>query len=345
MQQMNRKKATSDTSSLCPRQASSALRAAFAAHSFAISLANKNDQHYVRLYRESYALAQDVLTQRADSIASGAEYSGMERLADSLHSMEGAVGAFASPFLEDDLVLQRNAARHLRDDHFHTEIFNGEPTTPLQARECVALCRPNGNSFDFFGSGVLIGPRTILTAAHVLHQIGTTILVAFQNRLEGMSAAQLTRASGLLHPDYDPNSLQPPRHDIGLVFLPPPGVSIAPATPAPSNLINAAQAGTIVGYGATDENGTMGFGVRRFGHTALGSRTEFEINVGPAFSLNLPAGSCSGDSGGPLYVWNGSTPLLAGVASRGVDGNVPTCGYGSIYTRVDAYREFIAPHL
>jgi endonuclease G len=51
--------------------------------------------------------------------------------------------------------------------------------------------------------------------------------------------------------------------------------------------------------------------------------------------------SCSGDSGGPLYVqWNGAW-LLAGATSRATKASVRTCGDGGVYVRVDRYRDWI----
>ncbi|MBC7461858.1 MAG: serine protease [Thermoleophilia bacterium] len=53
-------------------------------------------------------------------------------------------------------------------------------------------------------------------------------------------------------------------------------------------------------------------------------------------------GSCQGDSGGPLAVTGtDGAPRLAGIVSWGPDVNGP-CDRGSVYTRVDAARDWIA---
>ncbi|WAR15181.1 CTRL-like protein [Mya arenaria] len=47
----------------------------------------------------------------------------------------------------------------------------------------------------------------------------------------------------------------------------------------------------------------------------------------------------SGDSGGPMVCYRGSTPVLAGVTSWGASG----CGtnYPSVYARVSNYKEWL----
>jgi endonuclease G len=56
----------------------------------------------------------------------------------------------------------------------------------------------------------------------------------------------------------------------------------------------------------------------------------------------LAKDSCSGDSGGPFYVSDGSGEwLLAGATSRATKSAMSTCGDGGVYVRLDKYREWI----
>ena len=51
--------------------------------------------------------------------------------------------------------------------------------------------------------------------------------------------------------------------------------------------------------------------------------------------------SCKGDSGGPAYVSIGTSYKLAGVTSRSTENSGQACGDGGVYTRVDAYADWI----
>jgi len=55
--------------------------------------------------------------------------------------------------------------------------------------------------------------------------------------------------------------------------------------------------------------------------------------------------SCSGDSGGPAYIWKGDTPILYGIVSRGYgSGGEAGCAefnYPGIYTRITKFLDWI----
>jgi secreted trypsin-like serine protease len=55
----------------------------------------------------------------------------------------------------------------------------------------------------------------------------------------------------------------------------------------------------------------------------------------------LDRDSCNGDSGGPAYVQVDGEWHLAGATSRATASSLRPCGDGGIYTRIDAYEEWI----
>jgi endonuclease G len=55
----------------------------------------------------------------------------------------------------------------------------------------------------------------------------------------------------------------------------------------------------------------------------------------------LAKDTCTGDSGGPIYIRDGQDWLLAGATSRATKGSVNNCGDGGVYVRVDRYLDWI----
>ncbi|HTV23870.1 MAG TPA: trypsin-like serine protease [Polyangiaceae bacterium] len=192
-------------------------------------------------------------------------------------------------------------------------------------------------------TGVLIAPRWVLTAGHCT--LGNTD-VQLKHRQEGHSVV-----AAVQHPDWQ-NTL-----DVGLLELD----SDADVEPAQiafgcgSQYISDGAEVQIVGYGATSPSG------RQFNDQLREATTEI-VDAdcsGDDWSCFVPgqeliAGhpgvdTCPGDSGGPLYVWTDSGPLLAGITSRASNpGATPTGGVeepcGSVpglYVRADAVVDWI----
>ncbi|NUY79281.1 trypsin-like serine protease [Flavobacterium sp. MAH-1] len=131
----------------------------------------------------------------------------------------------------------------------------------------------------------------------------------------------------------------------------------ARTTPVPIAIdteVNAAQKTTLVGFGNEDVYSTVGFGTKREVNVDITSIRRFpsqnldadEVRYGYESDLEFVAGgkgfdSCNGDSGGPAYIIVDGVRKLAGLTSRATDGASNPCGEGGIYTRVDAFTEFI----
>jgi len=105
----------------------------------------------------------------------------------------------------------------------------------------------------------------------------------------------------------------------------------------------------VVGYGATDANGTQYPGVLMEGFTTI---TDHDCSSSSGCNSSLrPDGelgaggsgvdSCYGDSGGPLYLQTERGDYLVGITSRGYDDNSLPCSQGGIYVRPDKVIEWI----
>lgn len=108
------------------------------------------------------------------------------------------------------------------------------------------------------------------------------------------------------------------------------------------------------GYGLSNEKDQTSAGILKEGTAHLGAVGATEFIAGASDAQH----ACHGDSGGPIYL-DGTDNYQIGIASRinkniglgdiwgGITGNVkaPSCDLGLVYTRVDAYLEWIKQHV
>jgi hypothetical protein len=213
--------------------------------------------------------------------------------------------------------------------------------TPISGEPAVVALVARRNrctqtALDLICSGVLIGPRVVLTAAHCLEEMGATAgyEVVFGNDLAASTLTFVVVQSALKHPGYNPADRT---HDAALLLLAEPA-DIAPVTLPAAKLTDAVVQKTarVVGFGRTAAQTSSG-GIKRQGlmnvDTIDGSTLALTPNPG------LP---CTGDDGGPVYVQAQDGEVFAGIVS-GLD---PECETGASVTRVDALLEtFIEPVL
>jgi hypothetical protein len=213
-------------------------------------------------------------------------------------------------------------------------------------------------------TGTLISPTAVLTAAHCVDPmiIKQSVQVAgmtppdvityqasFSRNLRAAAGQDLlTVASVDWHAEFlqDANGLfeKPGRwNDLGLVHLAQPltghryGLLASPDVVAALEM-NGSQ--LVAGYGLSNETDVMSAGVLKRGLSGFDEVGEFEIIAGVGDAQQ----ACRGDSGGPIFADETDT-LQVGIASRvNSEDLIPTsaaCNTGLLYTRVDAYLDWI----
>jgi secreted trypsin-like serine protease len=234
----------------------------------------------------------------------------------------------------DDETFVANNQQFDPDD---TRIIGGEPTSDFP--ECVAV----GDDHRFCCTGTLIAPQVVVTAGHCAAS-GCSTRIFIGDNVAG-SGTIIRVQDAISHPDYVPSSVDRPFDDLTVLILTEPVRTVAPVPICSLQAIAGAKSVTVAGYGNTDFRGLTGYGIRRKVAVGLasespryGARYDTEFVAG---AMNLDQDSCSGDSGGPAYVFVDGRFELAGATSRATREGGRTCGDGGVYTRIPAYRDWL----
>jgi len=204
-------------------------------------------------------------------------------------------------------------------------IVGGNLTTAHPA--VVALVTPAlecGTVPEVLCTGTLVGPRTVVTAAHCVDvaPAGTLQIHIGTDATDASSGRRVEVIDQIAHPGYVTLA-----HDIAVLELAEavPGPFVALHDGVLDNSFLGAQA-VMVGFGA-DDNGVLGF--KREGTADI-----TDIGADLFVLTPAPGNSCGGDSGGPVLIDVAGELVLAGVTSFGD----PTCTISASNTRVDANR-------
>ena len=208
-----------------------------------------------------------------------------------------------------------------------------------------------------FCGGTLIDPQWVLTAAHCTlneqdqaFQAADLQVLVGQRMLHSTEGARLAVDKIVRHPDFDTTTY---RNDIALLHLavatPTPFVILANPTSNPA--FHQAQQAMVAGWGVTAEG--VGADVLQRAQvplvdTATCRKFYAEYNITVA-EHTLCAGyeqggidACTGDSGGPLLVWNNQQRAWVQIGIISWGSGCAEAGVYGVYTEVTGFSTWIA---
>jgi endonuclease G len=235
------------------------------------------------------------------------------------------------------------------------------PSAANEFPECTLLEIETPDGRSQLCSGVLVGKRLILSAAHCgnARRITAHLKCATIDDIRDGRAESIPAKAFRVHPDYR-SSNHPAINDIMLVILAQDS-SVSPVDICETKDLITAREVTLVGFGSASLNANSSTaGVKRkvevpmtsIRHAIGEDIDREEASYGFESDSEFVAGregfdTCQGDSGGPVYVIEEATGnrVVAGLTSRYAltNGREPAniCGSGGIYTRIDFHLPWI----
>jgi len=177
--------------------------------------------------------------------------------------------------------------------------------------EVVALKHAVG----FNCSGVIVGARWIMTAAHCVIEAPSVAFIG--DDVNGRGKGVNLKCRVVVENEVALVQISDNEQD-----LPAPFAVMGASQPLPDT------SATIVGFGFQDARRTVGLGEKSVGVVTIKKSTATVIKSrGGAYD------TCDGDSGGPCYVVENNSMVLAGITNEGI--TVGNCGAGSEYRFVN----------
>ncbi len=183
--------------------------------------------------------------------------------------------------------------------------------------------------------GTLVAPDRVLTAAHCVRAKNAALYRFVSWSQDGERVHRLKEVR--IYPDFDDrDQIDTAANDIAVVTLEEPanGTPVEPLY-RPGALAHAPVV-IVVGYGTAKSDSQMPRALGSANNDVLWLRsTEFAAGRSDEWQI------CHGDSGAPAFVMDeAGRRQIVGVVSRGISAD---CTSGAIFTRVDAFLDWIRP--
>lgn len=210
-------------------------------------------------------------------------------------------------------------------------IINGAETSGWEA-----VGKIGSSSEGYYGSGVLVGSKYVLTAGHCGYGLADNEGIFYIN------GTRYTTSDIIVHSGYNENAIGTDRaNDIAVFVLSQDVAGVTPSaiyegTPEVGDEL------TLVGYGYGGTGATGSdyvYGTKREGTTDIeyvsATLIGWTFDYGSDESNTAP-----GDSGSPAYIYENGSYYVAGICSCGTDERA-RWGDSSYDTRVDAYADWL----
>ncbi len=171
-------------------------------------------------------------------------------------------------------------------------LINGTPVAAGTHQEVIYL-----TSLGAQCTGVVVGPQTIITAAHCTKTGQTATFTV------GSTTYTATMTQSSLFPQQD--------HDIAIGMTTQPIQGVTPAIVGGTATTGTSI--TLLGYGCTTAGGGPVDGVLRIGNSVITGFSDFDMVSRQAGGAAI----CFVDTGGPAYIQDGTALKLIGINSKG----------------------------